>query len=307
MKLSTSRAWLWRNFTWIAGTLTVFGIALLLIAKRNAILDFDWSISKGALTASLVLLALAPLIQGATLWVCLRYLRVAAPFEDSLLVWTRGFLMRYAPSGALQWVYRFKERDRLHASRAQILAATGYEQLVAFAAAGVTCLTTFVAAGVQPPLLGLLLSAVAIGVAVAVRPGFLGQWLAAQLTKRGYEHVTPLRGRRLVVLVCLNLVGWVATSLGVYALVAGLSAESIDPFFLAGAFALAWMVGFLMPGFPGGIGSREAVLIVLLTPVFGLGPATTISIALRLVTTLAEFVAIGLSELYYVLVRSRRY
>ncbi len=294
------RAWLSKNFRWIAAVLAFAGIALALIAKRDAILNFDWTINKWALIASLVLLALAPLIQGGTLWVVLRYLGVDAPFADSLLVWTRGFLLRYAPSGALQFVYRVKERDRLGgASRAQVLAATGYEQLVAFAAAGVVCVATFLAAGLNPPLIGLLLSALGIGLAIAIRPGFLGRWLARALIKRGYEKVTLLRGRYVFVLVCLNLVGWIATSVGVYALVAGLSDESIDPFFLSGAFAFAWMVGFLVPGLPGGIGSREAVLVALLSPIFGIGPATTLAIALRLVATASEFIAIGLTEVYY--------
>jgi uncharacterized membrane protein YbhN (UPF0104 family) len=34
--------------------------------------------------------------------------------------------------------------------------------------------------------------------------------------------------------------------------------------FLTGAFALAWLMGFLAPGVPAGLGAREGVLLLLL-------------------------------------------
>ena len=167
----------------------------------------------------------------------LRYLRIDARFEDSLLVWTRGFLMRYAPSGALQWVYRVKERDRLQATTT---ADTGGHRLRAAGGAdgrrASICLASFAAAGLRPPLIGLLLSVAAIGVAIAVRPDFLGRLLARQLVKRGYQDVALLRGRYVFVLICCNVAGWIATSIGVYLLVAGLSDKPVDPFFLTGAY-----------------------------------------------------------------------
>lgn len=36
------------------------------------------------------------------------------------------------------------------------------------------------------------------------------------------------------------------------------------------AYIIAWLIGFMVPGAPGGIGVREAILYVLLAPVFGM-------------------------------------
>ena len=57
---------------------------------------------------------------------------------------------------------------------------------------------------------------------------------------------------------------------------------------LTGAFAVAWIAGFITPGAPAGLGVREAMLLGILTPVYGAGIATGIAIALRAVTTLAD-------------------
>lgn len=57
---------------------------------------------------------------------------------------------------------------------------------------------------------------------------------------------------------------------------------------LVAAAIIAWIVGYLVPGVPGGIGVREAVLVALLS---GSGAADTVLIAsalLRLVTTFGE-------------------
>jgi len=57
---------------------------------------------------------------------------------------------------------------------------------------------------------------------------------------------------------------------------------------LTGAFAVAWIAGFITPGAPAGLGVRETILLGILSPVYGPGIAAGIAIALRAVTTLAD-------------------
>jgi hypothetical protein len=53
-------------------------------------------------------------------------------------------------------------------------------------------------------------------------------------------------------------------------------------------FAIAWLAGFLVPGAPGGLGIREAVLLHLFTPITGLGIALGLSVTMRITTTIAD-------------------
>jgi uncharacterized membrane protein YbhN (UPF0104 family) len=68
----------------------------------------------------------------------------------------------------------------------------------------------------------------------------------------------------------------------------------------AGAVAVAilsWLVGYATPGAPGGIGSREAVLVALAAPLTGAADALILAALFRVVTTGGDFVCFGLSSL----------
>jgi uncharacterized membrane protein YbhN (UPF0104 family) len=53
-------------------------------------------------------------------------------------------------------------------------------------------------------------------------------------------------------------------------------------------YALAWLLGFIVPGAPGGIGIREAVFVSLFGHALGDGLAAGVAIALRLMTTISD-------------------
>lgn len=57
---------------------------------------------------------------------------------------------------------------------------------------------------------------------------------------------------------------------------------------LIASFALAWVVGFVTPGAPAGLGVREGLLLLLLSSVYSPALAGILIIALRLATTLGD-------------------
>ena len=289
-----------RHFKVVAAVATVAGVALALYGQRNAIAEFDWRLSWSALAASVLLFALAPVAQGVSFWLILRLLGLETRFDEALVIWMRSFLLRYAPTGALAFVIRIRERERLAASSAAVWTATGYEQLVALASGAVACLVGFALAGAWPPLLGLALSAVVIAACVAIRPRFLGRLVQAYLARRGIEIPKLLRGRTLALVIALNSLGWLATGAATWTLIRALT-EGDPPAvsWLVGVYALAWMLGFLVPLLPGGLGMRDGTLAVFLATRVGAGVATGLVLALRLANTLGEFVAIGATELAY--------
>jgi glycosyltransferase 2 family protein len=65
---------------------------------------------------------------------------------------------------------------------------------------------------------------------------------------------------------------------------------------LAG-FALAWTVGLLVPGAPGGLGVFEAALLLRLGSVIPEAPLLAIALSYRLVVTLADLIGAALVEL----------
>jgi len=114
------------------------------------------------------------------------------------------------------------------------------------------------------------------------RPGPLGQILGDAAVN------TPSPG---VLLKCLMLYLLCFLFMGIASdlLVRGLfGVKESRIFLLTGTFAVAWVAGFLAPGAPAGIGVREAILLKLLTPIYGAGVAVGLAISLRSITTLAD-------------------
>ena len=62
---------------------------------------------------------------------------------------------------------------------------------------------------------------------------------------------------------------------------------------LTGAFALAWVAGFVTPGAPAGVGIREAVISLGLAPLLGTGGAVAVAGLLRLVSVFGDLATFG--------------
>jgi hypothetical protein len=296
-----------RWFKQVALVATVVGIGVALIGQRKAIADFDWQLNLGVMAGSIALFALAPLVQGFCFWLVLRSLEVPSRLDEAMLIWSRSFLLRYAPSGALALVIRVKSQDRLKASSGHIYTSFGYEQLVALLSGAVACVGAFLLDADQPPWIAVAILAVAVVVAVIARPAFLGRFAQDRLQRRGMSVPSIMRGRHVAAISAVNLLGWIATGAAAYLLVCSLTTEHRPAFlWLLGAYSFAWLLGFVVPLLPGGLGLRDGTLIAFLATTTGVGAATAIAIALRLANTLGEFLAIGLVELsYQTVVRSR--
>jgi uncharacterized membrane protein YbhN (UPF0104 family) len=299
------KAWLSRNYRRIAVVGTVGGIAIALWSQRDAIADFDWTLAWGAFAGSVVLFALAPLVQSVSFLVTLRLLGLTGRPDDVVAVWIRSYLLRYAPSGALALVVRVRERERLGGEREQVLAATAYEQLAALVAGALVAVAAFGIAPGATPRLALVAAAVALCIAIALRPTFLGRPIQRLLRRRGIDLPTLLRGRHLAVVVVVNAIGWLATGAGAWLLVASLS-EGEEPgfFWLLGVYALSWLLGFVVPILPGGLGLRDATMVAFLSAVYPAGVATALVLAVRLASTAGELLAIGVVEAAYAVRRA---
>ncbi|GAB1511942.1 lysylphosphatidylglycerol synthase domain-containing protein [Actinophytocola sp. KF-1] len=127
-------------------------------------------------------------------------------------------------------------------------------------------------------------------------------FLAAKLAKRSGAEPPVLRWSGLVKPLLWMLPAWAGYGVAGYVL-ADPFTDSVWQLALVctGAFALGWLVGLLVFLAPAGVGAREAVLILALTPLLGAPAAATVSLMLRVGHTLADLVL----ALRYGLIRAR--
>jgi hypothetical protein len=71
----------------------------------------------------------------------------------------------------------------------------------------------------------------------------------------------------------------------------------ISPILLTGAFASSWLIGFVTPGAPAGLGVREAVLTLWLSESLPAGTVVVLVLALRIATTLGDLLSLAWGSL----------
>jgi len=98
----------------------------------------------------------------------------------------------------------------------------------------------------------------------------------------------------------LLVLSFLANGLGLALLGEGMLGTGLDRLVLiVGVFAIAWLAGFVVPGAPGGLGVREAILVAGLSPVYGEPTALALTVASRLCFIVGDGLAFVLGLLAY--------
>ncbi|HEU5169686.1 MAG TPA: hypothetical protein VFU46_04060 [Gemmatimonadales bacterium] len=135
--------------------------------------------------------------------------------------------------------------------------------------------------------LALLVAASAVGVGLVLWPPFTGRLLRLAGIAPGAAR--PPTTASVVLGLGANVVAWVGYGVSLVWLARGLlpDAHLTLPSAVA-AYAASYLAGFLALLAPGGIGVREALLILLLRAPLGLGAATVLALASRVLLTITE-------------------
>lgn len=136
---------------------------------------------------------------------------------------------------------------------------------------------------------------VAITAAALLVIGMATRWLPRMIDwlgrRRGTAVEVRLRLRRWTLLrvIAAYCASMLCVGAGISILAHSLfPGMQVDFALLTAAFTIAWAVGFVTPGAPAGLGVREALLLVMLTPSIGAEEAALLSLTLRVVTTVGD-------------------
>lgn len=141
----------------------------------------------------------------------------------------------------------------------------------------------------------LLYPSAVVGV-VLLLPPVLSRLLAVVARLRPGTLVTAPSWRTTGAATLLMLAAWAGYGSATWVLLVGLGATGDALPLAVGAYALAWVVGFLAFVAPAGVGAREAVLVALLSPVVGVAGALSVALVSRVVLTVADLGLAGASS-----------
>lgn len=273
-----------RGLKWLGATLAAAAVAFVV---HRLWTQFS-ALPAGALETAGPGLALASLgYAGCGVFLALIWwlaLRAAGLGTASLTRASSAFLSsqlgKYLPGNVGHFAARHVLSRRHGASHRALVAATLLEALVLVAAAGtlaVLVIQPMISGGLEPMLeaawLAPVSAALVLGLGLALARG--RGWLDSELG-------LPRLVLELGVAFGLALVFFLASSACFVLMSSSLVASDWLP--IVPWIAAAWLLGFVVPGAPGGLGIRELVLVLGLTPLIGEAQAALDAVMFRLVT-----------------------
>lgn len=276
-----------RAATIAGGLLCVAAAALLImrvIALRDSIGERFAHVSAAAFAEALGLYLVGSVLL-AFAWVVL--VRVASDAHPRVRPLLRGHLRaqvaKYLPGNVFHFAYRHVAARREGVSHASLAAALGLEAAFLLTAAAMIALGV----AADPHLDALVPWARR---SIAFVPVFaLLAWMAlSYVAPRFGVPRAPLSRRApgLAVVLAIDFAFFVLAGTALRALHPHPDALPFSAW--CGWLSLAWIVGYVTPGAPAGIGLREAVLALGLAPTLGESEALALALLYRLVTSIAD-------------------
>jgi glycosyltransferase 2 family protein len=137
-------------------------------------------------------------------------------------------------------------------------------------------------------VLALLVAGAVAGVALLLWPRFL-RWLLRLGAPDAEARGTP-PALGIAVGIFANAVAWIGYGTALWLLARGLlPAVDLRPGLAVAVFTASYLAGFLALFAPGGLGVREGLFILMLQGPLGIGAATALALASRLLLTITEF------------------
>jgi hypothetical protein len=134
----------------------------------------------------------------------------------------------------------------------------------------------------------LLVVAAVVGVALLLWPPFLRRLLRLAAPGAEARGTPPAVG--IGVGIAANVIAWLGYGGALWLLARGLlPSAGLDPARAIAVFTASYLAGFLALFAPGGLGVREGLFILMLQGPLGIGAATALALASRVLLTITEF------------------
>ena len=272
----------------IAGGLLCVAAAALLVVRgvslRESLGERLEQVSFAALATSLALYLIGSILLGFAWVILVRMASADSPHARPLLLGhLRAQVAKYLPGNVFHFAYRHAAARQEGVSHASLAAALGLEAALLLAAAAV------IALGVAAdPRLDALVPWARHSVAFVPFLAVVA-WLALSFVAPRFGVPRAPISRRAPPLAMVLAIDFIFFLLAGAALrVLNANPEALPFGAWCGWLSLAWMVGYVTPGAPAGLGLREAVLVLGLSPALGDADALAVALLYRLVTTIAD-------------------
>ncbi len=292
-----------KALTRLGNAIAILAVAFFLyltLSQPSLVAQLALGLEQGYALLAAVVVYVAAMSVGALNWaVLLRAVGESLPAASAVSIVLLSQAAKYIPGNVAHHGGRIVLGRRQGLSLTNMLFTLFLETLWVIAIGSLVALVAIIVAGErifsgvrQLPqwwILGGIVVAALIAPVLSHRLfEHLARWWAA---RRGEEarRVRLPSARAFSVVSLLYVINYLILGLVVQLIATRVfHAQGGGVLLLTGIFAVAWIIGFITPGAPAGLGVRELVLVAALTPVYDRETAIGIAAMLRVVTVIGD-------------------
>lgn len=289
------------------GTLLMLA-AVVFIVKRIISMDVDYSVLFSGKTALYTVLCI--LIQtGIIIFMCCPWVKFVEilssekiPFRKAVPVFAKSNFLKYVPGNVFQYIGRNQLASDLDISHADVACATVLDiafsalspfivGLVLVGSDAVKILEAYGKSFAAIVIAGMILVFAAVIVLVKFRNRF------SKILEK-YRKVFIKENIKRILLTFLYYTAQNALTvimcIIVFRHIVGMTQGISELLMFSGVYLFSWIVGFITPGAPGGIGVREAVMMLMCGELAGSDDIMLFVIVMRVASIAADALAFGI-------------
>jgi len=255
------------------------------------------------MAGSMVVLTLVNLMGGGIWALILRGTGERLPLRQAVSIVAVSQFAKYMPGNVAHHVGRVLLAKLAGLSVPVVVQSMVFETLWALASATLVCVFAMLWLACEgscfqsalpismPGLLGL---AVLLTLVPSMMVNLLARWWPSLLARLGLGHVQsrPRWSTAVAVQMLYGVAFALAGTVLYWQSQVLFGAQTTSLAVATGAFAAAWVAGYLVIGAPAGLGVREAALLVLLAPTMGEPAAAALGLSLRICSTVSDLLTL---------------
>ena len=279
-------------------------LSIIFIIRAVYVLGFDfsavhnWPVFLGVALLCTVAKCITVYVSGTAWYRWLNFFSgTKCQRKEALCVYAKANIGKYLPGNVMHYVERNLFAGKLGISQKKIAASTVFEVFTLVSAAfliGITVsfgqLQSAFYNVFGENYIQIIAGVILAGIVCLIVAAFLfKKKIASVLAEyKLSDFLLAYIGNVLLYMIVLITLGIIMVVLYCYM---GGTFQLRSAALIVSGFTIAWVLGFIVPGAPGGIGVRELVITLLLSSVVGESLIVTLSVTHRLITIVGDFMA----------------
>ena len=273
--------------------LSLYYVGRSLVGHFDQVLALEWGPRAIAVTMVATIVYTCSLVVLAVSWTVI----VVAALPDgrqlaiATRIYARSGIAKYLPGNIFHLVGRQVLGRALGVSQARLAVATAAEIALSLLSVWLVAAAVFVALP-GPVSRGLGLLALVLGALAAiafVSPSLLC-WIAPWTAPILDRVVGDARGAEFGLALALNLAFFLCLGVIAGGVFRALTGEALPLMQVGAVYLSAWLAGYIVPGASGGLGVREAALLVLMDDAAGESAVLAFALAMRVQSILGDLI-----------------